>query len=91
MWAGASDVAARTLTDAQDETGELYSAKYSPIVLDLAQHFRGAKGSEGSKNYIWTASDYSGVNSCSSFLVQVSVGYVRDSAHNNQNFVLCHQ
>ena len=89
MWAGESGQAARTLTDYRDESGELYSEKYSPVVLDLAKHFRGGQGETGSKNYIWTASDYQDSGACSSYLVQVSLGYVRNSSRNNTNFVLC--
>ena len=39
MWSIDSATGKRTLTDARDENGELYSSHFSPIVVALAQEF----------------------------------------------------
>ena len=70
MWARASDGKMRLLTDALDEKGEMYRAKYSPVVLDLAQQFLGIK------RYFWTASDYSSSNVCMAFGISTASGCV---------------
>ena len=66
-----------TLTDAVDENGELYREKYSPVVLALAQLFRGRK------NAFFTAS--STYTMCNVFLVDLNRGFINMSGRNYQS------
>ena len=83
MWVGTSGTAQRTLTDARDANGELYSAKYSPVVLDLAKKYR------GNRLYFWTASDYSKTDSCSAFVVHIGRGLMYNYGHDRGFDALC--
>ena len=77
------------LTDARDENGELYRLKYSPIVVDLAQHFRHLYGSG-----VWTASDLDKASYKYAYAVHLDGGYVNianpgSGRGNTQFYPLC--
>ena len=73
MWEGNG----ATLTDATDENGELYREKYSPVVLALAQQFR------GQKHAFFTASPPSTM--CKVFLVDLNRGFINTSDRSYQS------
>ena len=86
MWEGDINTGetARKLTDAKANDGELYSAKYSPIVLDLAKQLRGIK------NYFWTSSNCNASDYCLAFDVNIQYGHVFAPNRNlTSYFALC--
>ena len=86
MWKTNSGVNTRTLTDAKDENGELYQAKYSPVILHLAQQFRGTKA------YLWTDSNAKSSNECYAAIIAVNYGAVPYYYNRFRNYfnVLCY-
>ena len=73
MWNGA------VLTDAKDSNGKPYSARYSPIVLALAQ-------AQKVQGLYWTGSDFDS-SSCGAFRLHMSHGLIDTISRNNLSIV----
>ena len=84
MWKGSEGEDAHTLTDAKDANGELYRLKFSPVVVSLAEHFK------GSKNYIYLASDNGKSTKCEPIIVALNSGNTLVYNRNGSATPLCH-
>ena len=81
IWAGNSgtDQNTRTLTDAKDESGELYRVKFSSVVIALARQFRELR------NTMWTGSNLKASDFCKALYLNVHIGGIGSIDRNNNN------